>query len=130
MNDPDTTPPLPIRGRLRRLLAHATGLLHTRLELFLLELQEQEERLSAILATAVMLGVFALMSLMSLSVTILLWTPQGARGWVSGALLAVYGVVTALLARRLQRRLRRRDQPFRTTLEELKKDREWLLGKD
>lgn len=130
MSDPATTPRPPVRGRVRRLLAHAAGLFHNRLELFLLELQEEEERLLAVLAMAVMLGVFALMSLIALSVAILLWAPEGAREWVAGVLVAVYFLLTVFWAWRLRRRLRRESPPFATSLEELKKDREWLLGKD
>ena len=70
---------------------------------------------------------FALMTFLLLSVTIILIFPDNLRVYAAGGLALVYlaGGIWSLL--RLRTRLKNRPIPFSSTIEEIKKDREWLL---
>jgi len=111
----------------RRLGAALLGLLHSHVELFGIELQEQKARTLSLLLFAGLALVFALLALVALSglVLILLWDNYRMLGMLGLCLFYVLaGVFCAL---RLKAAIFDESSPFSGTLEELANDRERLL---
>jgi uncharacterized membrane protein YqjE len=113
---------------LRRLGATVLAILQNRLELLVVELQEERVRLfNALLLAAVVVGLgFLTLATVAVVVLIVVWKEYGVTG-----LLAVsgLGLITTLLAY-WRLRVRLKNWPLlSSTLAELKKDRECLERK-
>lgn len=111
----------------RRLGAATLGLLHSHIELFGIELQEQKGRTLRLLLFAGLALVFALLLLSALSglVLVLLWDSYRLAGIVG--LCVFYSLAAVFCALRLKAAVFDESSPFSATLEELAKDRERLL---
>jgi uncharacterized membrane protein YqjE len=111
----------------RRLGAAFLGLLHSHVELFGIELQEQKARTLSLLLFAGLALVFALLLLMGLSalVLILLWDSYRLAGIIG--LCVFYSLAALFCALRLKAAVFDESSPFSATLEELANDRERLL---
>ncbi len=111
----------------RRLGAALLGLLHSHVELFGIELQEQKSRTVSLLLFAGLALVFALLALVALSglILILLWDNYRMQGMIG---LCVFYLLAGLFcAMRLKAAIFDESSPFHGTLEELANDRERLL---
>lgn len=111
----------------RRLGAAVLGLLHSHVELFGIELQEQKARTVSLLLFAGLALVFALLLLVALSalVLILVWDTYRLAG-IFG--LCLFYLLAALFCGlRLKAAIFDESSPFHATLEELANDRERLL---
>lgn len=111
----------------RRLGAAVLGMLHSHVELFGIELQEQKSRTVSLLLFAGLALVFALLALVALSglILILLWDNYRMQGMIG---LALFYVLAGLFcAMRLKAAIFDESSPFSGTLEELANDRERLL---
>ena len=107
-------------------LAVLSAALHTRLELFVTELDEERERLKQTL-TLVFITIFGIsfgFVLFTIFIVALFWQ----NGWISaiGILAAVYFGVAALAAVKLRSAILQRPGLFPATLAELGKDRDEL----
>ena len=111
----------------RRLGAAVLGLLHSHVELFGIELQEQKARTVSLLLFAGLALVFALLLLVGLSalVMILVWDTYRLTGIIS--LCVFYSLAAAFCGVRLKAAIFDESTPFHATLEELANDRERLL---
>ena len=111
----------------RRLGAAVLGLLHSHVELFGIELQEQKARTVSLLLFAGLALVFALLLLVGLSalVMILVWDTYRLTGIIS--LCVFYTLAAAFCGVRLKAAIFDESTPFHATLEELANDRERLL---
>jgi uncharacterized membrane protein YqjE len=103
-----------------------TSALHTRLELFVTELEEERERLKRALLLTLLL-FFSLsfgFILLNIFAVALFWQ----KGWLFalGALAALYLVVGVVAAMMLRRKILTRPGLFPATLAELGKDRDQL----
>jgi uncharacterized membrane protein YqjE len=111
--------------RLRRIAGTLLGVLQTRIELFGLELREEKLRLAESLLWAVGFFFFGQVGLLLLTMALVLVFRDHAV-----LVLVLFGVVYAGMAigcgLALRQRLKNRPSPFGGTVEELKKDREWL----
>ena len=111
---------------LKALLAALSAALHTRLDLFATELEEERERLKHILVLTLLLffGLGLGFILLTIFLVALFWE----RGWLAalGALAAVYLAVGIAAAFKLRRRFLTRPGLFPATLGELAKDRDRL----
>jgi uncharacterized membrane protein YqjE len=112
----------------KRTLAVLSSILHTRLELFVTELEEQRERLkqALILTLLAFFGLSLGFILLTIFLVVLFWE----RGWLValGGLAALYlgvGIAAALM---LRRKIVARTGLFSASLEELAKDRDHLRG--
>jgi uncharacterized membrane protein YqjE len=127
MEEKQTTRP-GLLAALSRLAATILAVIQNRLELLVVELQEERIRLfNALLLTAVIvaLGLFTL-TMAAVAVVLIIWNKFGVTGlWVMSGL----GLLSTLLAYwRLRARLK--NWPLLAgTLAELKKDRECLESK-
>ena len=111
----------------RRLGAAVLGLLHSHVELFGIELQEQKARTVSLLLFAGLALVFALLLLVGLSalVMILVWDTYRLTGIIS--LCVFYILAAAFCGLRLKAAVFDESTPVHATLEELANDRERLL---
>jgi uncharacterized membrane protein YqjE len=112
----------------KALLATASAALHTRLELFLTELEEERERLKQTLLLTLLLffGLSFGLVLLTIFAVAFFWE----RGWILalGGLAALYlgiGVGAGLM---LRKKILARPGLFPATLSELGKDRDRLRG--
>jgi uncharacterized membrane protein YqjE len=114
-----------LAGSLKRTAATLVTIGGNRVELFLVELQEERQQVLSALMLAAAAGVLLLLSLalVTFAVAALFWdTHRTAALLVMGAL---YGLTGGVCAWRLHRRVQEWES-FAGTLAELKKDREWL----
>lgn len=111
----------------RRLGAAVLGMLHSHIELFGIELQEQKSRTVSLLLFAGLALVFALLALVAVSglILILLWENYRIPGMIGLALF--YLLAGLFCAMRLKAAIFDESSPFSGTLEELANDRERLL---
>ena len=111
----------------RRLGAAFLGLLHSHVELFGIELQEQKARTVSLLLFAGLALVFALLLLVGLStlVMILFWDTYRLPAII--ALCVFYTLACVFCGMRLRAAIFDESSPFHGTLEELANDRERQL---
>jgi uncharacterized membrane protein YqjE len=108
-----------------RLLKTLVNLLENRLELFLVEVQEERVRLVEALLLAVAGGVAALMTLILITLTVVVIFWDSHRVLVLVLFSLAYATATAVAFRKLRARLNRW-QAFTASLHQIKKDRAWL----
>jgi uncharacterized membrane protein YqjE len=111
---------------LRGLLAILSSALHTRLELFVTELEEEKERLKQTLVLLLLLffGLSFGFILLNIFIVAIFWQ----QGWIAaiGCLAAVYLGIGIVAALKLRAALLQRPGLFPATLAELGKDRDHL----
>jgi uncharacterized membrane protein YqjE len=111
---------------LRGLLAILSSALHTRLELFVTELEEERERLKQTLVLMLLLffGLSFGFILLNIFIVAIFWE----QGWIAaiGCLAAVYLAIGIVAALKLRGSLLQRPGLFPATLAELGKDRDHL----
>lgn len=113
---------------LRALLATATELLQTRLELAGTEVEEQVARLASLLIwsiVALFLGFTAIV-LIAIALIVAFWDTH--RVLVAGGLAGLFAILAGVALANLSAQLRDRPRLFQATLDELAKDRQ-RLGK-
>ena len=121
--------PVGVLASLRRLMETSLAILHNRLELAAVEFQEEKSRLAAIFLWAAILVFFGIMSVVALMVmTIFLFWENRLAVAIGFSILFVVGAVAAYLA--LHGKLKKPPIPFAETIDQLRKDRQWLSGKD
>lgn len=121
-------PSAPVSETLSRLGASLLALGRIRLELFALDLQEEKERLAALLFWSVLsalLGGLALV-FVALAVTVALWDSHRLAALVSCSLVFVVGLLLGLW--RLHR-LASAPSPFAASVAELRADEQGLHGR-
>ena len=108
-----------------RLLKTLCALLENRVELFLVEVQEERVRLVEVLLLALAGGVAALMTLilMTLTVVVIFW--ESHRVLVLALFTLAYAAVTTVAFWTLRSRFNRW-RAFSSTLDQMKKDRAWF----
>lgn len=128
MEDPGESTP-GIFASLGRLLKTVLAIAQNRLELFLVECQEERWRFFDALLLAGVALILALMTLMTATITIVVVCIQADRLGLVVALMLVYLAATILAFWRLRSRLMKWE-PFSATLAELKKDKTCLDEKN
>jgi len=114
-----------ISASIRRILESASGFLITKVELLSIELQEEKRRVLEILILASLAILFAVLTLIVVSFTIvvLCWDNKVQ---VLIAMSVLYALVSFLLFMVLRRKASIGAKIFQTSVDELKKDSEWL----
>jgi uncharacterized membrane protein YqjE len=111
---------------LRGLLTILSAALHTRLELFVTELEEERERLkqTLVLVLLIFFGLSFGFILLNIFIVAIFWE----QGWIAaiGCLAAVYLGIGIVAALKLRDALLQRRRLFPATLAELGKDRDHL----
>jgi uncharacterized membrane protein YqjE len=111
-----------------RLLAGAVGLARTRLELASVELAEERERVTSVVALAAAGAILATLAVAALTLGIVAYFWDSYRFQAIGALVVVYGALAAFAFLRARSIARRRPTPFAATIAEFEKDRAILAG--
>jgi uncharacterized membrane protein YqjE len=128
MEEPGESTP-GIFASLGRLLKTALAMAHNRLELLLVELQEERWRFFHALLLAGLVLMLAAMTLLVATATIVVVCAQANRLDLLVALALLYLAATLLAFWRLRARLKKW-APFASTLAELKKDKACLHEKN
>src|SRR2546423_45002 len=112
---------LPLLSKLART---GLGVLQNRGELLLIELQQEKARLIELLIWGAGLLFLAFMGVMLLTATIIFLFPEGLRLWVAAGFAVLYlaGAVAAFFT--IKSLLK--NPPFAETIEQVRKDGEWL----
>lgn len=111
---------------LRGLIHSGTDLLRTRLELFVVEAQEEKERLVALLINGIACAVLLSFGIVFLAIflTVLFW--EGNRLLVLGLATAALIGGAVFTARNVIREIKQGGRPFGATIAELERDRDAL----
>ncbi|UVE16437.1 phage holin family protein [Pseudomonas sp. LS44] len=128
MADGTESPPRSTQPSVRRLGGALVGLLHSHVELFGIELQEQKSRSLRLLLFAGFALIFGLLLIIGLSSVLIvaLWdTPYRIPAMIG--LCVFYGIAALYCAIRLRAAVEDESSPFQATLEELARDRERLI---
>ncbi len=98
------------------------GVLRSRLELFLFELEEQKVRFVELLFWLVCLIIFGLIFLGVASAAVVFLLPDGWRGTGALVLATIYGIITCLSIWRIRSIVSRESPLFEESIAQLKKD--------
>jgi uncharacterized membrane protein YqjE len=111
---------------LRKILDTGAGALQTRVELFAVELKEEKQNLLSLIIWISAALFLAMMAVIVITITVILLFEGERRLYAAGGFCVLYllGAVTAFL--KVRSRLRETSLPFSDTIEEMRKDREWL----
>jgi uncharacterized membrane protein YqjE len=123
---PDSEP-TGLFGSARNLIDTGLAAVQNRAELLSLEFKEEKDQILEMGLWLTLALFFGIMTVLVLTATVILLFPEEYRVYAAGAFCVVYlaGTIWAILG--LRRRLQNRALPFAATVEELKKDREWLV---
>jgi len=113
----------------RRLLDHAFGAFQNRVELLAVEFKEEKTNVVELFICVAATLFFAMMTVIVLTATVILLFREEWRIYAAGGFCLVYfiGAISSFLW--LKSRLKQGGLPFSESLNELKKDREWLQPK-
>jgi len=117
-----------VLASVRRIFDSVLALLHSRLELAGIELEEEKLRQFGLLLRTAILVVLGMLTLMTATATVVVIFWDQSPELTLGLVTAVYAVATGAVGWGLRRRLKTDPSPFADTLAEFKKDREWLEG--
>ena len=110
-------------GSIRRMFDNAVGAFHSRVELIVVELQEERDRVVNILVWSGVLLCLVFMAIVAFSFVLIVALWQYAV-WVGIGLGAIYLVGAAVASAVVRKRLK--TPFFSETINQLRKDREWL----
>ena len=113
---------------LRALAASFLGLVRTRVELAIVELQEEGERKKAMLVLAAAAGVFLTLGALLFAIFIIVCFWDTHRVAAAGVMTLLYLAIGAYSLMRLKQSAAASPPPFAATLEELKRDVDALRG--
>lgn len=116
-------------GSLRRLAETGLGIVQNRVALFAVEVEEETQRLVAVLIWVSAAVAFSLMALAMVTLTIIVLCWDNGRAAALISLSAVYLLAAGGACLGLARRLKGGPKPFSATLFEIEKDKEWLNHK-
>jgi len=121
----DTCNDTPSVGRLaRKTLGTTLGALENRLELFMVEMQEEKGRILGVVLAGIGALFLAMMTVLLLTATIIFLVPPESRLWAAIGFTVFYLVGTIAAIFSLKSLLKR--VPFSESLGQIRKDREIL----
>ncbi len=114
-----------ILGSLRRFGETVVAIVHNRLELAALELQEEKSRAISMLIWAAVLIFFGFMMMVALTLTVIFvfWEH---RTLVAGVFAGFYLLAALVAFLAMRKNLKNPPIPFAETISQFKKDREWF----
>lgn len=111
---------------LRKAALTGLGALQNRGELFLVELQEEKNRVVELFIWVAAVCFGGIMFMGVLTATIILLVPRDSRVYAAGGFALFYLVVTILALLNLKALVKKAALPFSSTVDEVKRDQEWL----
>ena len=118
-----------LAGSARRLADSALAAVQTRLELFALELREEKTSAIELLIWVCTALFFGIMAVITLTATVVLIFSPEKRVFVAGGFVLLYLIGAIWAFTRVKSRLKNQGTPFNETINEFKRDREWLQPK-
>jgi len=119
-----------ILDSLRRMLATAVELLHTRVELFTTELEEEMHRVAGLLVWAVIAIFFGGLFVLMLSLTIVIAFWDSNRLLAAGLMTLVFFAVVLTAVLKLRAKVRSHPRLLAESLQELRRDSDALRSRD
>lgn len=113
----------------RRIASNAVGAVQNRIELFALELREEKNQAVYILIWVLVAALCGLMALVAITAAVILFVPEARRGYAAGGFAILYLALAAFALFKARGRMKEETPPFSATIEELRKDHEWLQRK-
>jgi uncharacterized membrane protein YqjE len=111
-------------GLARRLVSTGLGAFENRAELFLVEWREERLRLVELLLWAVILLFLAALGVLLVTATVIFLFREDLRLYAAGVFAVLYLGAAAVVWFNFRSMLKH--EPFSETLDQVKKDREWL----
>lgn len=122
MNDSGQAPLSAIWGALLRISAGILAILHTRLSLAGIELEEEVQRLFGALILALGAALFAALALLVFTLMVVFWLAPDNRVAGMATIAIIYAAMAVFLGWRLRQVFLLRPPIFSATLAELEKD--------
>jgi len=113
----------------RRLLDNALGAIYNRLELLIVEFGEEKANVVELLIYVAATLFFAVMTVIVFTAAVIILFPREYRVYAAGGFCLIYLAGAIWSFARLKARLNQAKIPFSESINELKKDREWLQPK-
>ncbi|MEP7245348.1 MAG: phage holin family protein [Gammaproteobacteria bacterium] len=113
-----------IVGALKRILATLAALVHTRLELFTTEIEEEIQRAASILLWALVALFFGSLTVLMLAVTVLVIFWDTNRVLAASVITGSFVLLTVVFALLARARLKSKPRFMGASIDELKRDRE------
>lgn len=116
-------PPAGVLDAVKRMLATAMALVHTRVELFTTEIEEEIQRAAGILLWALVALFFGSLTVLMLAVTVLVVFWDDHRVLAAILITTTFLVLTLVTAWLARARLKAKPRFMAASIEELKRDR-------
>jgi len=113
----------------RRLLDYGLGLFHSRIELLAVEFKEEKTNVIQLLLCISAALFFSMMTVIVLTATVILLFKEEWRVYAAGGFCLLYLIGAIWSVLKLKSSLKQTGVPFAETINEFKKDREWLQPK-
>ena len=113
----------------RRLAQNAMAAIQNRVELFALELREEKNQAVGVLIWVCTAVLFGLMALVAVTATVILFFPEDKRALAAGGFAVLYLVGALFAFVKARGRMKDETPPFSATINEFRKDQEWLQRK-
>lgn len=112
-------------GSVRRFVETVVAIVHNRVELAAIELQEEKSRAISLLIWSALLIFFGFMTVVALTLAVifLFWEQKLI---VAGSFAAFYLLAALVAFVAMKKKLQNPPVPFAETISQLKKDRDWL----
>ncbi len=125
--EPGAGPARGLASSIARLARTLVATLHSRAELFTLEIARERARVVRLILLSVAALVFGALALFTATIFVIILFWDGHRLMASGLLALLYVCIAAVLASLARQQAARAARPFASTLEELRKDRDGLM---
>jgi uncharacterized membrane protein YqjE len=117
-------------GSVRRTVATVLRILQNRVELLGLELEEEGRwAVSAMVWTACAV-FFAVLAILLGTITVVMLVPESWRGWFLGGFAVLYAFLAFSAVSGVKKHFRSRRPPLADSVNELRKDLEWIQSRE
>jgi uncharacterized membrane protein YqjE len=111
---------------LRKFLDTGMGAVHNRVELFAVEMREEKQNLLELIVLVSLALFMGMMAMIVITATVILMFEPEKRLLVAGGFCVLYLLGAVVAFTKAKSRLKGSGLPFTETINEMKKDREWL----
>lgn len=105
------------------------GAVQNRIELFALELREEKNQAVHVLIWVCAAVLCGLMALVAVTAAVILFVPEDKRAYAAGGFAVLYLALAVVAYLKARGRMKDETPPFSATIDEFRKDQEWLQRK-
>ena len=116
-------------GAARRVASNAVGAVQNRIELFALELREEKNQAVTVLIWVCAAVLCGLMAWVAITATVILFVPEDKRPYAAGGFALIYLGLAVFAFMKARALMHDETPPFSATIDEFRKDQEWLQRK-